>query len=282
MPRSLAALGLATVPFEHPLAYPGRPVPEPALLLGEDLLRLIPDDGPPGGWPVEGGKPLDGFLRDHGLPRLPARHPVLAVGSNASPAQVAYKLRTRKLPSGVPMVPLTVRGLEVGCSAHIGRAGYVAAAPYQDPVAVRTLVVSWLDDAQLAAVDASEAHYRRRPLIPDAFGLTLPNSRPLTGVEVYVGKHGVLIGADGLPRPGGGDQATLLDALLAESARLRELLGPDPESWVRIARADAAVRERAGRIFAEEGRVFTRAWPEPSARGYPPNPYGGVCHAPTT
>lgn len=101
--RTLTALGLGTVPFEHPLTYPGRPVPWPALLRGERLLRLEPGpeagpatglgpEGEPGpgasteaatgpgalggwlaGWLVEGGGRLDQVLDD-----LDRRHRVLA------------------------------------------------------------------------------------------------------------------------------------------------------------------------------------------------------------
>ncbi|MFD8217732.1 hypothetical protein ACFV2U_29480 [Streptomyces sp. NPDC059697] len=57
-------------------------------------------------------------------------------------------------------------------------------------------------------------------------------------------------------RPGGGDRAELLAALLAGSARLRELLGPDPATWVRRAGADRALRERGTPVFGEEGWVL--------------------------
>ncbi|MFC7304770.1 hypothetical protein ACFQVC_11130 [Streptomyces monticola] len=278
--RTLTDLGLATVPFEHPLTYPGRPAPGPSLLHGRRLLPLEPGPapGPLGSWQIEGGPRLDQLLAD-----LESRTPVLAVGSNASPAQIAYKLAEDALPDTVPMIPVTVRGIGVGCSAHIGRAGYVAAAPYPDPEDTRTLVVTWLDETQLAAVDATELpNYRRHWLDGAAFGLVPPQGQALPGAYVYTGARGVLTGDDGRPRPGGGDQSALLAALLAGSARLRALLGPDPESWVRRARADRAVREEAARVFAAESWVFSPTWPEPSTRGYPPKPYGGVCTAPTT
>ena len=64
------------------------------------------------------------------------------------------------------MVPVRVRGIGVGCSAHIGRAGYVATAPYSDPDGRDALVVSWLDAAQLRAVDATEFPNYRRACCP--------------------------------------------------------------------------------------------------------------------
>ncbi|MEV3855249.1 hypothetical protein AB0J38_13095 [Streptomyces sp. NPDC050095] len=218
--RTLEALGYDTVPALAPLTYPGRPVTAPSLLLGDELHDLDPGDLPR--WTTD-------------------RTPVLAVGSNASPAQVAHKLGRLGLPVAVPMVPMTVRGIGVGCSAHIGRNGYVAAAPYDEPGAVRTLVVSWLDAAQLAAVDATELpNYQRLP-VPDA---------PVPGLQLYVSEHGVLRDpATGGPRPGGGDQAALLTALMAGTPALHTLLGPTPADWVRRAAARADVRDEGTRLL---------------------------------
>lgn len=226
--RTLKALGYATVPALVPLSYPGRPVTVPSLLLGDELLDLDAGD-------------LDRWTTD--------RTPVVAVGSNAAPAQLAHKLRGLGLAGAVPMVPTTITGIGVGCSAHIGRNGYVAAAPYADPGAERTLVVSWFDDAQLKAVDATELPNYRRVAVPGS---------PFPGTQLYVGEHGVLVDPDsGAPRPGGGDQAALLTALLAGSMPLRALLGPAPADWVRRAAASAAVRERGTLLLQETGSTPT-------------------------
>ncbi|GGV43074.1 hypothetical protein GCM10010277_32600 [Streptomyces longisporoflavus] len=258
--RSLVSLGLDVVPALQPLAYPGRPAPWPALLTGDELLPLGVRPLPLGRWTVA-GQALDAVLGERGLAPVGRRHPVIAVGSNASPAQVAYKLVRRGIPAAVPMVPVRVRGIAVGCSAHIGRAGYVAAAPYRDdPAAETTLVVSWLDEDQFGAVDETEFPNYRRVLLPgDDFAMTLPSGEPLGGAFLYVSARGVLtVSGAGEPRRGGGHQATLLASLLAGSPRLRELLGPDPASWVRKAAADRAVRESGTRIFGEESWVLRR------------------------
>ncbi|MEV0254347.1 hypothetical protein AB0H82_08760 [Streptomyces sp. NPDC050732] len=261
--RGLAALGLDGVPALQPLTYPGLPVTVPALLTGAELLELHPRPGGLGAWTVDGtGHPphrsLDDILTALGRPPVADRHPVIAVGSNASPGQLSHKLARRGISGTVPMVPVRLRGLGIGCSAHIGRAGYVAAAPYGARTARTTLVVSWLDAAQLPAVDATELpNYRRVPLPGDAYGMTLPSGERLDGAYVYVSVRGVLADpVTGLPRPGGGDQAALLDALLDASPRLRELLGPDAASWVRRAAADPELRARGTLLFAEEGWVL--------------------------
>jgi hypothetical protein len=88
---------------------------------------------------------------------------VIAVGSNGSPAQLHRKLagRTGVL---VPMTYVAVGGLVPGVSAHVSRPGYVPATPVLLPGATGRLVLLWLDDAQLAAVDATEPNYHRTAL----------------------------------------------------------------------------------------------------------------------
>ncbi|WP_420035577.1 hypothetical protein ACN2WE_27675 [Streptomyces sp. cg28] len=224
--RTLRALGYGTPPALAPLTYPGRPITAPALLVGDELHAL----------------PADGALDDV----LKERTPVLAVGSNASPAQIAHKLTRLNLPVRVPMIPVETRGIGIGCSAHIGRNGYVAAAPYEAPGEQRTLVVTWLDDVQLKAVDATELPNYRRVAVPDA---------PVPGLQLYVSEYGVLTdpGTGGAPRPGGGDQAALLTALLRHSPALLALLGPTPRDWVRRAAASPAAREEGTRLLRETG-----------------------------
>ncbi|MEV7344986.1 hypothetical protein [Streptomyces sp. NPDC093544] len=259
--RSLQALGLDDVPAKQPLTYPGRPTTEPSLLTGGELLHLGVRPLRLGEWYVEEreeSQRLDEALAGLGQVGTGRRHPVIAVGSNASPGQVAHKLTRLGIPATVPMVPVGVRGIGVGCSGHISPAGYVAGTPYVDRDASTTLVVTWLDSTQLKAVDDTEFPDYRRAILPgDAFEMTMPSGERLGAAYIYFSAHGVLADpATGDPRPGGGDQSALLAALLADSARLRELLGPDPATWVRRAGADRALRERGTLLFGEEGWVL--------------------------
>jgi hypothetical protein len=256
--RSLEALGLAAVPAEDPLAYPGPAVSAPSLLADDELLRLEVRPRRLGEWYVrELRQTVDEALTRFGRAVCGRRHPVLAVGSNASPAQVRHKLTRRGIRAAVPMVPVRVRGIAIGCSGHISVAGYVARTPYADPGAETVLVASWLDPVQLAALDGTELHYRRALLPGSSFAMTMPSGERLAGAYVYIGGYGVLVGPDGAPRPGT-DQAELLAALLAGSSRLRTLLGPDPAAWVETARADRTARERGAQTFGEEGWVRRR------------------------
>ncbi|MGW5866840.1 hypothetical protein ACWFRJ_32235 [Streptomyces sp. NPDC055239] len=255
--RSLEALGLDDVPAKLPLTYPGRPATEPALLSGDELLPLDVRQLRLGDWPVAQGRRLDETLRELGQVGAGLRHPVIAVGSNASPGQVSHKLTRLGIPATVPMVPVEVRGVGIGCSGHISPAGYVAATPYIDRSARATLVVTWLDATQLKAVDDTEFPDYRRAILPgDEFDMVMPSGERLGGAYIYFSAHGVLAGSDGRPRPGGGDQSELLAALLFESEDLRQLLGPDPTTWVAKAGADREVRERGTAIFGATGRVL--------------------------
>lgn len=255
--RSLATLGLDDVPALEPLTYPGRPISEPSLLDGTELLQLSVSRRRLGDWHVDEATTLDQELRRRAQAETGTRYPVIAVGSNASPGQVSHKLTRLGISATVPMVPARVQGIGVGCSGHISPAGYVAATPYVERDASVVLVIAWLDDAQLAAVDATEFPDYRRALLPGSeFAMTMPSGERLGGAYIYFSAHGVLSDPDGIPRPGGQDQSRLLSALLAASAGLRNLLGPDPATWVKKAGHDPELRARGTRIFAEEGWVL--------------------------
>ncbi|NGO68665.1 hypothetical protein [Streptomyces boncukensis] len=203
----------------------------PALLVGEQLVAVAGEEG------------FGALLASRGLAPLSARTAVIAVGSNGAPAQVAYKFAARGVSCVVPMAPRQVYGLRAGVSSHVGVAGYVPAAPVLEAGASDTLVVAWLDDAQLAAMDHSERlNYRRRPA-PDG-----------SGAYVYVSMRGVLVGRSGETRVAQA-QPELLSGLLRDAPRLREVFGPTPESWVRVARADEAARALGVRVFREMGWV---------------------------
>ena len=243
-PDSLAALGLTRDPIGHPLAYPGR-VPEGSGLLAGDRFRVL--HGADGEWRLD-DMTLDEALRRAGGPIRADRHPVVAVGSNGSPAQIHRKLSGRA-DLLVPMTYATVRGLVPGVSAHVSRPGYVPAAPMLVPGSVARLLVLWLDDAQLAVLDATEPNYRRLPL-PDT--VTLDGGSP---ADLYAGRHGCLLDRRGQPFTLGG-QAALLSALLADLPELGRLTGATgPEEFVARVRRDPDLRERVRRLWRREGRV---------------------------
>ena len=195
---------------------------------------------------------LDIFLHAAGSPPAAARTPVLAVGSNASPAQVRRKMTNAGLPTRVPITAVTVRGLTVGVSAHVSRPGYLPATPVPDPAAESELWMLWLDADALAAVDATEPNYHRVRL-SSRYPMRLTTDQMVTDGWVYLSRHGHLLNAVGQPRRLT-DQATLITALLAELPELRALAGTDPEQWIKRTRDPgnrAAIRE----LFRSAGLV---------------------------
>lgn len=247
----------------HPLAYPGRPVTRPALLTDRALQELTVEGTAPGGWQLRadvlGERELEGALARLGRPPMERRRPVIAVGANGSPGRLRRKLAALDGRWAVPMVPVRVSGIAAGCSGHISRGGYVAVAPYAESTAEATFVVAWLAEDELRAVDATEVpHYRRVLVSGDRFRMRLPSGERLAAAHLYAGMHGLLRDAAGEPMHGGGPQADLLARLLAGSQRLRDLLGPDPRTWVARAGSDPEVRARGTRLLRAEGLVLAR------------------------
>jgi hypothetical protein len=239
-------------PLGHPLAYPGRPPAQSGLLTGDHFVPFHEEHGRRRlGAP--GGEPLDDALRRMRRPVIGERHPVLAVGSNGSPAQLRRKLagRTGVL---VPMTYAEVGGLVPGVSAHVSRPGYVPAAPVLQPGATGRLVVLWLDDVQLAVVDETEPNYHRIRL-PEEVTVALDGAGPLACCRVYAGRHGFLTDRSGRPFRLTG-QAALLCGLLADLPELGRLTGArGPEEFVATLRRDQGLRERVRGLWRREGRI---------------------------
>lgn len=232
---TLEELGMTQAPRDRPLLYPGVWPSRSALLDGDRL------------------RPLDRLTH-------PGRTPVLAVGSNASPAQLRHKMAEFGITAPVPLTRVRVSGLAVGVSAHISLAGYVSAAPVRRPGAVTELFFTWLDAGQLEVVDASEgAHlpdgnYRRVWLPSPEVGFVLDDGTALPGAYAYVNRHGVLHDGTGAPRPHPG-QRPLIAGLLAGSAPLRALFGVTPEEFCARARGDRERCRQGTRLLREEKLV---------------------------
>jgi hypothetical protein len=192
---------------------------------------------------------VDDVLAELGVAPLRRRTPVIAVGSNASPAQLRAKLGPARLV--VPLTRTRTHGIAVGVSAHVSRPGYVPATPVPAPGEFATLFALWLDEEQLAVMDATEPNYDRVPLrVPVA---DAADGAGIDGCQVYVSKHGHLLSADGMGRrllP----QRQLISSLLAESRALRELAGSTPESWIERMRSTEH-RADVRRLWIREGRV---------------------------
>ncbi|MFC8536114.1 hypothetical protein ACFUJY_19465 [Streptomyces sp. NPDC057249] len=265
--RTLEALGLDAAPREHPLTYPGAWPTESGLLLGDTYLRVSPEpDTGLDRWPVQGdgpgsGVPLDEVLAGMGAPPVDERTPVLAIGSNACPGQLRYKMAERGLSAVIPMVMARVTGIEAGVSAHVSPLGYVSASPFHAPGRTRDLFVTWLDAVQLEHVDHSEGvflpegAYDRVFLPADRFPVEMPSGELLNGVHAYVHRLGVLADGTGAPWVHPGERQVLTE-LIARSPLLREWFGGTPEEFSARALGDARLCERGTRLLRDEGHTL--------------------------
>jgi hypothetical protein len=248
-PRTLQALGLAVAPREDPLSYPGAWPPRSALLDGNRML------------------PLDTLVFED-------RVPVLSVGSNACPAQLVHKMAEHGVKCRIPMVRAQVTGIGVGVSAHVSLLGYMSASPFHSPGTTRELFLTWLDEAQLAVVDASEGvdsptgNFQRAALPSDDFGVELESGDVLDTAWIYVNRWGVLSDGGPGPRLHPGRQRPLIGELLGASAELRDLFGTTPDEFSARARGDRARCLRGRQVFAEQGWT-TVSGLEPYVRPHP-------------
>jgi hypothetical protein len=184
----------ASSPLDDPLSYPGAIPPHSFLLVGPGQLRKLRLLSAPEG-----------------------RRAVVAVGSNAAPAQLVRKFAPVGLSCVVPVIEARVTGLRILPSAHLNPAGYVpwtAAATNSSAEELVSVFVTFLDDAQLARLDETEPNYERVPLVPGRYPVRLAGSdEPLGECDIYLSKHGAIVDdrivGGGLP-----SQPVLLQRLL--------------------------------------------------------------------
>jgi hypothetical protein len=136
------------------------------------------------------GAVIDDLLADLGASALADRHPVVAVGCNASPAVLARKLVD--VDTTVPMITARISGLAIGHSAHVSRLGYIAATPFVRSGAVTDVVVTMLDGDQLGCVDITEPNYVRRRVDTSTCRLELDGGTGLAAFEIYTSRWGVI------------------------------------------------------------------------------------------
>ena len=117
---------------------------------------------------------------------------MLSIGSNGDPGILRAKLTSAGVSPHVPLVPVVAVGLSIAHSAHVSLGGYVAAAPRDAPDGAVRGVMGWFDDAQIAALDASEPNYRRVALSPSRYLLSLVQGEVPDRVFVYRSVWGLL------------------------------------------------------------------------------------------
>jgi hypothetical protein len=247
---------MRVAPLDDPLGYPGEVPDGPFLLDGDDVEVLDP-----------------GLTLDAARDLASATQAVVAVGSNASPAQLARKFGGQPCRGIVVGLRVRVPNLQVLPSGHLSRTGYWPFAPARAvrPAASEPLdlVLCLLDDEQLSVLDATEPNYRRVPLSPDAHPVRVAGGGAPATCWVYDSRHGV-VDDPRLPRwtPGPPSQEQLLRVLLAE---IPELGVRSPASLIEAVRADPGVAAGAGALLRRRLRTrpsgLGQVWPDPSGAG---------------
>jgi hypothetical protein len=219
-------LGADVSPVTDPLSYPGALPDGPVLLCGGRFVDLDPV-----AVDVEG------------------RHPVLAVGSNAGRARLAEKLAVLPGAQEVPVMPCRVDGAAVAFTALVASYGSI---PYTavpgEGLACRTFL-QYLDDAQLAVIDASEQPGYRRDLLT-GLRVALPSGDVLGEAWAYVCEQGAI--ADGGALVALRPQA---DAYRLLAAWFPDLVPPDPVEAVGLMVAEPGRRRAVADALERTGRV---------------------------
>jgi hypothetical protein len=228
--------GFGKPPGEAPDSYPGLLPDGSYLLVDGRVLRLASQPGRRlGEWLVEstgaaGSAVLDQVLQRAGAAPADLRTPVLAVGSNASPAQLSNKF-ARAADAAIPVVKAHVFGVRLAFSAHINPSGYIPAGVRvsEEPDRPLRTWVTFLDDAQLRLMDSTEPSYLRVSLVhPSGRSiLELESGEALQSCDVYRTRRSVL------------DLEASGPAGLISQADLRQLIATRcaaaalPETWSR-------------------------------------------------
>lgn len=124
---------------------------------------------------------------DHPLDGLT---PVIAVGSNRAPVQLARKFAGMKV--CVPVTRLQARDVDVVHSAHIAGYGSVPATLAASPGTTVELWITWLDATALARMDETEAVGVNYDRLTVSLDWTESGPRAPARALMYAGRRGLL------------------------------------------------------------------------------------------
>ncbi|MFM2128947.1 MAG: hypothetical protein RL477_493 [Pseudomonadota bacterium] len=190
------------------------------------------------------------------------RIPVLASGSNASPAQLARKYAAQGEDVVIPVTRADVGDFDSVYNAHIAAYGSVPATLFPSPGTVLATFITWLDDDQLAVMHATEqpgVNYHYAEL--SGIDVEVRGAGRLGSAFAYISVAGCLL-RDGAPValaevPARG---RIFPALHQPEilAHVRDVLAPaaDLDAFILESVADAVAREARGRSLAARARAF--------------------------
>jgi hypothetical protein len=116
--------------------------------------------------------------------------PVIAVGSNRAPAQLARKFAG--LDVAVPVTRLRARDVDVVHAAHMAGYGAVPATLAASPGTTVELWITWLDDRALARMDATEAVGVNYDRVTVELDWEAPGPRAPVRALLYAARRGLL------------------------------------------------------------------------------------------
>ena len=157
--------------FERATTYPYR-IPNRSFVYRDGIEHPLSKDGPP--------------------PELDGRIPVLAVGSNQSPEQLARKYHEGNW-GEIPVIRGELRNFDSVYSPHITSYGAIAATLQHASGVVVTLFVTWLTPPQLKRMhktEISSANYGYGRL--DGVSMNCEQGPNLESVHIYNSRRGTL------------------------------------------------------------------------------------------
>lgn len=183
---------------------------------------------------------LDSPSRDAGA----SRRPVLAVGSNAAPQQLARKFHESGLRGSVLVVPCTLAGFDVVYSARITAYGASPATTVPSTGTTARVWLTFFDDEQRELVDATEglgSVYDAVEVDPGRVACEVEFDGPLVG---YVARCGPML-VDGSPVALAAVQAEGRTLAAASEAEVLERVA----AHLRLSVADLVERSLTDRSF---------------------------------
>jgi hypothetical protein len=291
---SLRELGLDQNPSKHPLSYPGQCVRGSCLLVGDWLYPLLNTRGNEvAEWSIEAGNgPLsverctvDMALQAVNAASMAERRPVLAVGSNASPGQLAHKYASWPTAHVIPITCVNVTGIAVAHSAHASMPGYVPYAPVRSLLDCEIeLHALWLDAAQTRHMDETEPNYRRLTLHAGNVTAWLESGHRLYAVTLYAGRWGILrLTSDGARVPA--TTQFQIFTLLGSQEWFRNIVPESlegPEAAVSALGRDAGRRGRVRQEMAERHLSVSDGMSMPVKDSKPTEPVSSATPSSTT
>lgn len=230
----------------HARAYPFR-IPSGCYLFSDGAVRPMPPD--------EASR----------VPLREARAPVIALGSNRSPEQLARKYRRLYRDAGTPVtIPVEhalLAGFDVVYAAHFSSYGSITATIHPSPGTRVEVSLGWLTAPQLAIMHETEGGYHYVAL--EGIGLETASGHRRTSAFVYVGRNGALA-ADGqaIAVAEAGAEGRCYRALSQSEVQslVRARLAPEmsDDTFIRGTIEDSALRRRRNSVLAADALPF--AW----------------------